>query len=114
MTDCTFCKIAQAELKARIVYADEDVVAFQDADPQAPTHIIVTPRQHISGLNDCRPEDTAILGKMVQTCKSIAERTGINETGFRIVMNTGDEGGQLIDHIHFHVLGGRQMSWPPG
>ena len=114
MTDCIFCKIAQAELKARIIYSDDDVVVFHDTNPQAPTHLLVIPRKHIPSLNDCRPEDTAILGKMMQICKNMAAQTGVNDTGFRVVVSTGPDGGQLVNHLHFHVLGGRRMAWPPG
>lgn len=109
MTDCIFCKIAQGELKASIIYADDDVVAFHDIKPQAPTHVLVIPRRHISSLNDCRPEDAAILGRLMMICKDVAEQAGLSETGFRIVINTGPDAGQVEHHIHFHLLGGRKM-----
>ncbi len=114
MTDCIFCKVAQAELKARIIYSDEDVVAFHDMNPQAPTHILVIPRKHIPSITECSPEDLPLLSKALEACAKIAEHESIRESGYRLVLNTGEDAGQVVNHIHFHVLGGRKMAWPPG
>jgi len=114
MTDCIFCKIAQAELSARIIYGDEDVVAFHDMNPQAPTHILVIPRKHIPSISHCSPEDLPIIAKVLEACAKIAEDESIRESGYRLVLNAGKDAGQVINHIHVHVLGGRKMAWPPG
>ena len=114
MTDCIFCKIAQAEVKARIIYSDEDVVAFHDTNPQAPTHILVIPRKHIPSITDCTPEDLPIVTRVLEVCAKLAEHESIRGSGYRLVLNAGKDAGQVINHIHFHVLGGRKMAWPPG
>ena len=114
MTECIFCKIARAELKASVIHSDEDVVAFHDINPQAPTHILVISRKHIPSISDCAPEDFAVIAKVLAVCAKIAESESIRESGYRLVLNTGVDAGQAVDHIHVHLLGGREMAWPPG
>lgn len=114
MTDCLFCKIAQQQIPATIIHQDDQVVAFRDISPQAPVHALVIPRRHITTLNDIGPADAGLLGHMIVTAQQIAAQDGIDETGFRLVMNCNRDGGQTVYHIHLHVLGGRSMHWPPG
>ena len=114
MTDCIFCKIVSGEIPGDIVYQDDDVLAFRDLNPQAPTHVLVIPRKHIATTNDIQPEDAELIGKMHLAAKQIASDEGIAEAGFRTVMNCNREAGQTVFHIHLHVLGGRAMGWPPG
>ena len=111
---CLFCNIAQKKIPASIVYEDEDVVAFKDLNPQAPTHILVIPHKHISTINDLKPEDAELVGKVVLAAKNIAEQAGHSAAGYRLVLNCNKEAGQTVFHIHCHVLGGRAMKWPPG
>ena len=112
--DCIFCKIAKKEIPSRIVHEDELVVAFEDVAPQAPVHVLVVPRKHISTTLELNDEDNALVGHMFQTANRIAKDRGISERGFRMVMNTNAEAGQTVFHMHLHVLGGRAMGWPPG
>lgn len=112
--DCLFCKIAQQQIPAQIIHQDDHVVAFRDISPQAPVHALVIPRRHITTLNDIGPDDEGLLGHMVVTAQRIAAQDGIDESGFRLVMNCNREGGQTVYHIHMHILGGRAMHWPPG
>ena len=114
MTDCIFCKIVSGDIPADIVYQDEDVVAFRDLNPQAPTHILVIPRKHIATTNDIQPEDAELVGKMHLAAKQIARDEGIAESGYRTVLNCNAAAGQTVFHIHLHVMGGRPMGWPPG
>jgi histidine triad (HIT) family protein len=114
MHDCLFCKIANGTIPANIIYQDDDVLAFDDIGPQAPHHKIIIPRKHIATLNDLGNEDTTLVGQMVQTGKSLAKTLGIADQGYRLVMNCNPQGGQTVFHIHLHLLGGRQMIWPPG
>ena len=114
MTDCIFCKIAAGDIPADKVYEDDDVVAFRDLNPQAPTHILVIPRRHIATLNDLQAEDAELVGKMYLAAKKVAVEDGIAEAGYRTVFNCNKAGGQEVYHLHLHVLGGRQMRWPPG
>jgi histidine triad (HIT) family protein len=112
--DCLFCKIAQQQIPATIIYQDEHVVAFRDISPQAPVHALVIPRRHITTLNDLQPTDADLLGRMIIAAQQIAAQDGIAESGFRLAMNCNSDGGQTVYHIHLHVLGGRAMHWPPG
>lgn len=112
--ECIFCKIAEGKIPANIIYRDTDAVAFEDINPQAPIHVLVIPRKHISTSLDLRDEDNAIVGRLFQAANTVAEQKGIAERGFRIVMNCNREAGQTVFHIHLHVLGGRVMQWPPG
>lgn len=114
MSDCIFCKIAAGDIPSDVVYQDEDVLAFRDLSPQAPTHILVIPKRHISTLNDIEPGDGELIGKMYLAAKEIAKAEGIDEAGYRTVFNCNAAGGQAVYHLHLHVLGGRQMQWPPG
>jgi len=114
MSDCLFCKINNAEIPAEILYQDDDVTAFRDVSPQAPSHFLVIPKKHIPTINDLQSDDAALVGKMMLAAKRLAAELGIDESGFRTTMNCNADGGQTVFHIHLHVLGGRQMSWPPG
>jgi len=109
MSDCVFCKIIKREIPAEIVYEDEEVIAFLDIHPVTPVHILVIPKKHIPSSNDIELEDEKVIGKLFSTIKQIAKEKGIAEKGYRIIMNCGKEGGQVVDHIHFHLLGGRQL-----
>lgn len=112
--DCLFCKIAQGAIPAAIVYEDSEIMAFRDLNPQAPKHLLVIPRQHIATINDAKEEHQALLGKMILGAQKIAQTEGLSETGYRLVFNINPDGGQTVYHIHLHLLGGRQMTWPPG
>ena len=114
MADCLFCKIARKEIPAKLLFEDEDVVAFEDINPQAPVHALVVPRKHIPSLNELAPEDDALVGKMARVAAGIAKERGVAEAGWRSVVNVGREGGQLVFHVHMHCMGGRPMFWPPG
>lgn len=112
--DCLFCKIAQGAIPAAIVFEDDEIVAFRDLNPQAPKHLLIIPRQHIATINDAHDENQALLGKMILGAKKIAQTEGLSDTGYRLVFNINPDGGQTVYHIHLHLLGGRQMTWPPG
>ena len=114
MKNCIFCQIVNNKRPARIVYEDEDVVAFHDINPQAPIHILIIPRKHIPQISAMQPEDQLLVGKIIFTGKNLAEQLNIADHGFRMVFNNGRYAGQQIFHIHLHLLGGRPMSWPPG
>jgi histidine triad (HIT) family protein len=114
MAECLFCKIINREINATIVYEDERVVAFNDINPQGPTHVLVVPRRHIASLNDLAPDDDQIVGEMVRRGAAIAKQRGISAGGFRTVFNTNRDAGQTVFHIHLHVIGGRTLHWPPG
>lgn len=110
--DCLFCRIIRKEIPAKIVTEDEHCLAFRDINPQAPTHVLIIPREHIARLGDVR--DPAIVGHMHQMAAQIAQSEGIAERGYRTVINTNADAGQSVFHIHLHLLGGRHMKWPPG
>ncbi len=112
--DCIFCKIASKEIDSDFLYEDDDIVAFNDASPKAPHHVLIIPKKHIATINDLTDDDTNLVGKMVQKSKDIAKELGIAEDGYRILMNCNKGGGQVVFHIHLHLLGGRQLNWPPG
>ena len=109
-----FSKIIKRELPADIVYEDTDLLAFHDISPQAPVHIIIIPKKEINTLNNLRKEDEIIVGKMVLLAKNLAKEFKINLSGYRTVFNCNEDGGQTVYHIHMHIMGGRQMKWPPG
>lgn len=113
MRRCAFCQIAAREQPARIVYQDEDVTAFRDRNPQAPTHVLIVPNEHIGSVQDVELANTGVLGKLFVTARRIAEDEGLG-AGYRLVVNTGPQAGQTVHHLHMHLLGGRPMSWPPG
>lgn len=111
---CIFCKIANKEIPTKVVLEDDDVIAFHDTNPQAPTHVLVIPKRHIVGIGQAEPEDEATLGKLLLAARRVAEATGVAESGYRAVINNGADAGQSVFHIHMHVIGGRRMAWPPG
>lgn len=110
---CLFCKINNKTIPANIIYEDKDVLAFDDIDPQAPEHILIIPRKHISTLNDIKDEDNSLVGRMIQCAAELAKRRGFEHSGYRTVFNCNDDGGQTVYHIHLHLLGGKAMGWPP-
>lgn len=113
-TDTIFAKIIRREIPADIVYEDDLALAFKDINAQAPVHILVIPKKPIPNLAEAESEDRDILGHLLLTAKHVAEQAGLNETGYRIVTNNGPDAGQTVFHLHLHILGGRQMAWPPG
>lgn len=112
MSECIFCDIAEGKVDTRKVYEDDDILAFRDLNPQAPTHILIIPKKHIPKLTETSKEDVILLGKMQLAIPKIAAKTGMVD--FRVVINNGRGAGQTVDHLHFHLLGGRRMMWPPG
>lgn len=114
MTDCLFCRIVRKEIPASVVYEDDDVLVFNDINPQAPLHALVIPKRHIATLNDLSAPDDALVGQMVRRAAAVAEEKGYAARGFRTVFNTNAEAGQTVFHIHLHVLAGRGLAWPPG
>lgn len=114
MSDTIFGRIAAGEVPVDILYEDEDVVAFRDVAPQAPTHVLVIPRKPIPTLNDLQAADAELVGKLFLAAKKVAEKEGITEAGYRTVINCNAAGGQTVFHLHLHLLGGRPMQWPPG
>ena len=113
-TDCLFCKILDGEIPADIVFESDDAIGFRDVNPQAPTHVLVIPRQHIATINDLEDGDDAIVGKLFLAAQQIAKNEGIADDGYRVAMNCNAAAGQTVFHLHLHLLGGRQMGWPPG
>jgi histidine triad (HIT) family protein len=111
---CLFCRIVAGEIPADIVRSDEDLVAFRDINPQAPTHVLLIPRKHIPSVSDLSPEDAETMGKLFLAAKELAKEEGIEDGGYRMVVNAGPDAGQTVFHIHLHLLGGRGMRWPPG
>ncbi len=109
MEDCVFCKIIKGEIPSEKVYEDEQIVAFKDIDPAAPIHVLVIPKKHIATLLDIKEEDTALMGDMMQAVKKVAKILGIEENGFRLIVNCGKDSGQEVMHIHFHILAGMKM-----
>lgn len=114
MADTIFAKIIRREISTDIVYEDDQVLAFRDITPQAPTHIILIPKKPIENLLDTEPGDTLLLGQLMAAAVHVARTLGLDETGFRVVVNVGADGGQSVDHLHLHLLAGRPMGWPPG
>jgi histidine triad (HIT) family protein len=114
LTDCLFCKIAAREIPADVVEESDLVMAFRDVNPQAPTHILVIPKDHIDSISELGQGDGPVLAEMVQTASHLARAEGVDRSGWRLVTNTGPDAGQSVQHFHVHVLGGRKMSWPPG
>jgi histidine triad (HIT) family protein len=114
MSDCIFCKIGAHQLQAMIVYEDPEILAFRDINPQAPVHILIISKKHYTSVNDFQDSDGAMLGRLVLAGKNIAKQEKLADRGYRLVMNCGADGGQSVAHVHLHLLGGRQLSWPPG
>jgi histidine triad (HIT) family protein len=112
--ECIFCKIVSKQIPANLVYQDEQVTAFRDLNPQAPTHVLLVPNQHIPNTETLEPEHDAIVGAVMRTARSIARSAGIADSGYRLVVNTGRDANNTVAHLHVHLLGGRAMSWPPG
>jgi histidine triad (HIT) family protein len=111
---CLFCQIVEGQIPARMALQEDDVVAFHDIDPQAPTHILVVPRRHITSITDLAEGDDALIGRLVRKGRDLARENGLAERGFRLVFNAGDDAGYSVHHIHLHVVGGRKLAWPPG
>jgi histidine triad (HIT) family protein len=114
MDSCLFCQIIEEKIPARIVHRDEDVVVFEDIQPQAPVHLLVVPRKHVPTLNDLAPEDDALAGKMLRVAAQLAKARGIAGPGWRATFNVNKDANQLVFHVHLHVMGGRPFGWPPG
>lgn len=113
-SDCIFCKIARGEVPAKVVYEDGDVLAFKDTNPQAPVHILIIPKRHIPNLAGLEAGDEAVVGKIHTLAKALAGEHSMAQCGFRVVVNSGPDAGESVPHLHFHLLGGRRMGWPPG
>lgn len=111
--DCIFCKIAQGEIPSECIYEDDLVYAFRDIDPQAPKHFLVIPKKHIGSVDELSGEDQPLLGRIFTVIRELADKEGLSK-GYRVVTNIGEDGGQSVPHLHFHVLGGRSLQWPPG
>jgi histidine triad (HIT) family protein len=112
--NCLFCKILNGDIPSDEVYSDDEFYAFRDIHPGAPTHILVVPRRHLSGVTEARTEDAVLLGRLILCANKIAEAEGVTDKGFRYVINSGEWGGQSVSHLHLHILGGRILGWPPG
>jgi len=112
--DCLFCKITTKKISSNIVYDAEDVLAFEDINPKAPVHILIIPKKHIETLADVKGGDLSLMGSMLEAANKIAKTKGVNESGYRLVLNCKKDAGQLVFHVHMHLLGGRAMTWPPG
>jgi len=114
MNDCLFCGIVEGKIKGSIVYQDDSVVAFKDINPKAPVHVLIIPRRHVAGVLDLKADDGAVIGHIFEVAARLAREQGIAGSGFRVVVNSGADAGQSVSHLHYHLLGGRRMTWPPG
>ncbi|HBE91507.1 MAG TPA: histidine triad nucleotide-binding protein [Gammaproteobacteria bacterium] len=114
MSDCLFCKMVSGEIQPDTVYEDDDILAFNDINPHAPTHVLIIPKRHIATLNDTSTDDTELMGRLTMVATGLAKEAGFADDGYRIVMNCNSAAGQSVFHIHMHLLAGRSMSWPPG
>ncbi len=114
MSECLFCKMITGEITPNTVYENDDVLAFRDINPQAPTHVLVIPKRHIATINDLTPTDEELVGKLYSAAAHVAGEEGIAAEGYRVVMNCNRRSGQTVFHIHLHLIGGRDMGWPPG
>lgn len=112
--NCLFCKMVSGAIQPNVVYQNDKVLAFRDINPQAPTHVLIVPKKHIATLNDLGDEDEGTVGALLVAARRIAKDLGVADAGYRVVMNTNIAAGQSVFHIHLHLLGGRQMTWPPG
>lgn len=112
--DCVFCKIVDHKIPADLVYEDKEVVAFKDINSQAPVHLLIVPKKHIKSIMELSDEDNDLVNKIVKVAQKLAQDNDLGSKGFRLVINTGDDGGQSVKHLHVHLLGGRTMKWPPG
>lgn len=113
-TDCLFCKMVSGVIKPATVYEDDEVLAFKDINPQAPVHVLVIPKRHVATLNELKPADAALMGKLLLVAGNIARESGVADSGYRTVMNCNADAGQSVWHVHLHLLGGRSLAWPPG
>lgn len=111
---CLFCRIEKGEVPAKVVRQDDETLAFRDIDPKAPTHVLVIPRRHIASVEELSDTDAALIGKLFLAAKEVAGMADLGQSGYRLVMNTGADAGQSVEHIHLHLLGGRHFAWPPG
>jgi histidine triad (HIT) family protein len=114
MENCIFCKIARGDIKTDAVYENDRIIAFKDLNPGAPVHILIIPKAHISGVMALEDADKSLVGEIFLVARHLAEQFGIAEDGFRVVVNSGENAGQSVPHLHFHLLGGRKLGWPPG
>ena len=114
MSDCLFCGIVEGRVPGNVVYRDESIVAFRDIRPQAPVHILIVPRKHVATTLELEANDQAVVGQIFLVISKLAREQGLAESGFRVVANSGADAGQTVFHLHFHLLGGRRFSWPPG
>lgn len=114
MLDCIFCRIANHEISSTIIYEDEQIIAFEDIDPQAPVHVLIVPKKHITTLSDLKENETEFLQQILMIARTVSTIKNIEHSGFRIVLNCNPDGGQTVYHLHAHILGGRKMNWPPG
>jgi histidine triad (HIT) family protein len=112
--DCIFCSIVSGRIPARLVLEEEDLLAFEDVNPQAPTHVLVIPRRHVTSVDALDPGDADLAGRLLLAAGEVARRRGLSEAGYRVVTNVGKDGGQSVSHLHLHILGGRGLGWPPG
>ena len=114
MSTCLFCGIAAGSIRSKVIYQDDQAVAFEDINPQAPVHVLIIPRKHVSSIGETDSAESALLGHLLLTGAKIAKEKGLTTSGYRILTNTGPDAGQSVFHLHLHVLGGRPMGWPPG
>ena len=113
MADCIFCMIADKQIPSNIAYEDDKIMAFHDLEPQAPVHVLIIPKKHIASLDDVQEDDLELMGDILTKVKVVAEQVGL-DNGYRVVINTGEDGMQTVKHLHVHLLGKRKMTWPPG
>lgn len=114
MEDCLFCKIVKGEIPSTKVYEDKEVLAFKDINPEAPVHLVIIPKKHIASLNELKPEDSEIISHIFMVIQKLVKDFKIDKNGYRVINNCGEHGGQSVLHMHFHLLGGRSLQWPPG
>ncbi|HEY6084910.1 MAG TPA: histidine triad nucleotide-binding protein [Nitrospira sp.] len=114
MVDCLFCKIVEKKIPSKVVHEDDHILAFDDINPQAPVHTLVIPKRHVASVHELGVTDHHLLGQLLISCSHVAKLKGLTESGYRLVTNTGRDAGQTVSHLHFHVMGGRRMAWPPG
>lgn len=114
MSDCLFCKIVEKQIPAKLVHEDDHTLAFDDINPQAPIHTLVIPKRHVDSVQSLGEADQGLLARLLLTCTKVAKDKGLAASGYRLVANTGRDGGQTVSHLHVHVMGGRHMGWPPG
>jgi histidine triad (HIT) family protein len=114
MSDCIFCRIARHEIPATVVHEDPECIAFRDLQPRSPVHVLIIPKRHIASVNELAAGDEALAGHLLAAARDIARAEGVDESGYRLVLNAGPDAGQSVDHLHLHLLAGRELHWPPG